>query len=244
MSDRSVREEMMWEALKGTPWNRNMREVGDAMGIYEDTFAIPFIAPGETTEGRGTTGIDGVRGIDMGRGLFRYDFVGFKSHNIGSDGKRPAYADITTGCRSTIRALINAAHRGVALPIVHFISDGGSKAPNPRGWYRAFDAAPYLRACLGEGSEPSPIGFEYDRGTAPAAYIGRVARASGGKYKKHAIGAVYDGWTIATAPDRLSYPQLRIGYRAADVGDWRACHVEDMPAILDGFDWPNLGVFG
>lgn len=242
MGDRSVREDMVWEALQGTGWSRNFREAADAVGVYEDNYGVEYIAPGASNEGRGTTGIDGVRAVDIG-GLIRYDFIGFKSHNIGADGKRPAYADMVTGCRSTIRALIGAAHRGIPIPIVHFISDGG-KAANPAGWVRAYDASPYLRACLDESSEPSPLGFEWDRGTAPAAYIGRVARASGGKYKKHRPGAIYDGWTIATAEDRLSYPQLRIGYKGAGIGDWRPCNVADMAAILDdSFDWPSLGLF-
>lgn len=243
MGDRSVREDMIWEALNDTPWSRNMRDVGDAMGLYEDTWGIDFIAPGETSEGRGTTILDGVRATPLAGGLHRYDFVALKSHNIGGDGKRPAYADLTTGSRGTIRAIIGAAHRGVALPVLHFISEGGSN-PSEHGWFRAFDASPIIRACLGETSEPSPVGHEYARGTAPAAYIGRVARASGGKYKKHRPGAIYDGWTVAVAEDRLSYPQLRIGYKAANVGEWTPCTIADMPAILESFDWPNLGLFG
>jgi hypothetical protein len=242
MGDRSAREDMIWNALQGTGWSRNFREAAQAVGVYEDNYGTPYIAPGDSNEGRGTTGIDAVRSHEI-NGLIRYDFAGFKSHNIGGDGKRPAYADMITGCRTTIRALIGAAHRGVSIPIVHFISDGGSKSPNPKGWVRSFDAAPFIRGSLDESSEPSPIGFEYGRGQAPAAYIGRVARLSGGKYKKHKVGTVYDGWTIATAEDRLSYPQLRIGYKGANVGDWRPCNVADMPAILDSFDWPSLGLF-
>jgi hypothetical protein len=244
MGDRSVREDMVWAALAYTPWSRNFREVGDAMGIYEDTWGIDFIAPGDSSDGRGTTILDGVRAVPRSGGIQRYDYVAFKSHGIGSDGKRPAYADLATGNRGTIRAIIGAAHRGVALPVIHFISEGGSNNPSEHGWFRAFDAAPIIRGCLNDGSEPSSVGHEYGRGQAPAAYIGRVARASGGKYKKHRPGAVYDGWTVAVAEDRLSYPQLRIGYKAAGVGDWRPCHVADMPAILESFDWPNLGLFG
>lgn len=240
MPARNVRENAVVAALSGSNWVRNFREAGQAVPAYEGAYRLGFVAPGaEDNKGRGTTLMDAVRVTPVGGEVCRYNFLLVKGHTIGADAKLPDGADMVTGTRATIAAVIDAARRGLSLPVVHFASPNDGDGISEDGYALIYDAAPLIRLADNLDNRPHAPGHKWGRGNAPAVRVGMTPGIkSGGRYVAHEIGW-RDDWTYAVAEDKVSYPQVQIGYHNSGLKHrWTRANIRDIPAMVDAaFDW-------
>lgn len=159
---RSELENSVMATLAETGWSDDARLIG-AVGAWKAAYGLPFHDKGNGA-GRRTILTDGFRAGPSGR----FDFLSVKGH---SETGRPVPSKVAlcTGDHSTIAAIVAAAERGGAMPVL-VVSNAG--------YARTFDAAPIIRANR-EHILAAPRSWE--RGTAPGAYCALVTR-SGGKY--------------------------------------------------------------
>lgn len=231
-------EGMVIDALAAHGWRPDLRDVPGAVVTYEYVFGTGYVRPSRTGKGRGTTFVDAGR-ICPRTG--RISFLSVKGATIGGDGKLPSDADLTSGRRETILALVNAAHAGVSLPVLHFAAAKGAD----QGYALAFDAGAAIRASsIGPASTPD-LGTVYKRGERPLVTL-RMGRPlpSGGRYKAHSVGWVDGEWTYHPAPDKVQYPTLSVGYQAMGVSraGWTPIHAGDLGAFAEAaFPWGGAG---
>jgi hypothetical protein len=206
--------------------------------MYEAVFGTGYVRPSRTGKGRGTTFVDAARTCPVSG---RVAFISVKGATISGDGKLPSDADLTSGRRDTILALVGAAHGGVALPVLHFAAAKGAD----QGYALAFDAGAAIRASsIGPASTPD-LGTRYARGERPLVTL-RMGRAipSGGRYKAHSVGWVDGEWTYHPTPATVQYPTLSIGYQAMGVkrSGWTPIHAGDLGAFAEAaFPWGGAG---
>lgn len=245
MPARNIRENAVVAALSGSNWVRNFREAHQAVPAYETAYRLGFVSPGSTdNKGRGTTLMDAVRYSPVGGEVYRYNFLMVKGHTIGTDGKLPDGADLCTGTRTTIATVIDAARRGLPLPVIHFASPNDGDAVDENGYVIIYDAATFIRSASNLDNRPHAPGHKWGRGNAPGVRVGMTPGIrSGGRYVAHEVGW-RDDWTYATAADRVAYPQLQIGYHNAGLkGGWTRANIRDIPAMVDAaFNWLSDGM--
>lgn len=225
-------------ALAAYGWQADLRSVAGAVPTYEYIFGTGYVRPSRTGAGRGTTFVDAARVCPVSG---RVAFLSVKGHTISGDGKLASDADIASGRRETILALVQAAHGGVALPVLHYAAAAGKE----QGYVLAYDAGAAIRASsIGPTSFPD-LGTRYARGERPLVTL-RMGRPlpSGGRYKAHSVGWVDGEWTYHPAPDRVQYPTLSIGYAAMGVtrAGWTPIHAGDLGAFTErAFPWGGAG---
>lgn len=243
MGRRNEREDMVVEAIAASGWNRDARQVTNAVRGYGETYRIGYVSAG-TGEGRSTSLIDAFRSVPS-RSVTRLDMLAVKGSALElhkGEVKFPAYSFLMTGTRNTLLSAIAACQSGQPLPVFHYASLPGSDGkPSRSGYFLAYDAAPLIRAAGDMTGQPNPPGHKWGRGNMPAFSIGMTPGVkSGGKYVKHTVGWSADNdWTYATDETHVSYARMEVGYLNAGLSrSWQPCDVADIPAIIDRvFDW-------
>lgn len=222
------------QAISRSGWTRDLSEIR-AIGVYTGVFGFGgWVKPAEGV-GRGTTLIDAGRIGPQGR----YNFLSLKGSTIGSDGRLPRRADLTTAGGDIITAAIQAAGAGVSIPVVHYASLPGSD----HGFILAYDAASMIRAA-GFTGESRPTDGPWKKGEKPALTLEWSSpRKSGGKRTFHAVGLSADGWTRCPTPVTKEYPILCANYAGAGLSRaWREIALVDVADFIESaFDWNAPG---
>jgi len=170
---RSDLENSVMQTLAETGWSDDARPIS-AVAPWRAAYGLPFHDKG-TGRGRRTILTDGFRVGPSGR----WDFLAVKGH---SEAGRPVPSKVAlvTGDQSTIAAVVSAADRGAAMPVLCY---------SIAGYARLFDAAPIIRDNR-EHILTAPRSWE--RGMAPGAYVSEVTR-SAGKYKYPCLTVSFTG---------------------------------------------------
>lgn len=231
--DRSGHERLMLEALAGGGWDPSFGG-GAGAAAYTAHWGLPFVQPGASRRGRGTTLVDAHRRAPAGR-VARFQYISLKGFTCTKGKARPSTVVLAAGCGRTIRAAVAAARRGNALPLVIFASPADSSGEaSPEGLLWVGDVAPILRESpIGlPGWEPRPPSAGgYRKGQAPPAYIGwerkESSREDSADWCHRERGYVW-------------YPQLKLSLPAAGIV-LRPGEVGELPHLVDALPWGEDG---
>jgi hypothetical protein len=235
--------------------------------IEQTKAAVPVCPACYSAKGRGTTAIDKGRVRETG-GLIRVDLVSEKTDKLTKTGGFPSKVEVSTGNDKTLAALVRAANDGAAIPTVIFVSaDNPDGSPSEQGYALFLDIGALIRSqgvAVGKftkGNAPSVwqrFGARRNCGATSRANAAAIKNGGDGEGTPVEPGhwckrADWDFPTIDLTGRRWSkpwyvhYPQLFVNINKKHLAKhglaWVACHVSEVPALVEAQEWGAMGTF-